>query len=83
LWILNCGLYKQIPFLDKKSTINTYNELSTAYLNKKYMKKKHQKILTLIGAIILCILLLWWLFAATLIEEDEEMPTSVITEQAE
>ena len=47
------------------------------------MKKKHQKILTLIGAIILCILLLWGLFAATLIEEDEEMPTSVITEQAE
>ena len=47
------------------------------------MKKKHQKFRTLIGAIILCILLLWWLFAATLIEEDEEMPTSVITEQAE
>lgn len=47
------------------------------------MSKKTQKIITLIGAIVLCILLLWWLLAATLIDEDENSPTSVLTEQAE
>lgn len=47
------------------------------------MKKKTQRIWTIIGAVLLCILLLWWLLAATLIDEDENAGIPVTTEQTE
>lgn len=41
------------------------------------MKKKTQKIWTIIAAVLFSILLLWWLLAATILNEDENLETPI------
>lgn len=50
-------------------------------LKTKKMKKRTQKIWTIIAAVLLSVLLLWWLLAATIIDEDEDIPNPVIIQQ--
>lgn len=51
------------------------------FLKQYKMKKKTQKIWTIIAAVLLSILLLWWLLAATIINEDENIENPVIIQQ--